>query len=163
MAEKNPFDLDEHPPADGPERPHPARVYTAEEEANKLTGYLEIDPEFWDQIRYGTHMRYYTKKEGYRPGGFVLKNPFDTKPRGGTTEKRFIKLQNGFSDKAKDYHQWIVAYEDIQKIYIKPDAGVLMTLKSLAATTTKLNGNIRSLADFSKKLEARLKAVETRK
>ncbi len=161
MADKNPFDLDGRD--EGPDRPHQARVWTAEEQAEKLSGYLEVDPEFWDQIRYGTHVRYVTKADGFRPGGFVLKNPFDTKPRGAAAEKRFIKLQNGFNDKARGYQQWVAAYEDIVKMYIKPDAGVLMMMKSLEIAVRGLNDNIRKLAEHQKKLGERVAALEGRK
>jgi hypothetical protein len=158
MAEKNPFDLEGRD--GGPERPHAARVWTAEEQAEKLNGYLEIAPEFWEQIRYGTHVRYVTKAGDFRPGGFVLKNPFDTKPKGGTVEKRFMKLQNGFNDKARGYASWLLAFEDAAKIYIKPDAGVLMVLQSLETAVRGLNENIRKLAEHSKKLEQRIAALE---
>ena len=158
MADKNPFELDGRD--GGPDKPHAARVWTAEEQAEKLSGYLEVAPEYWDQIRYGTHVRYITKAGEFRPGGFVLKNPFDTKPRGAAEEKRFIKLQNGFNDKARGYSQWIAAYEDIAKIYMKPDAGVLMMMQSLETAVRGLNENIRKLAEHSKKLEQRIAALE---
>lgn len=161
MADKNPFDLDGRD--GGPDRNKPARVWTAEEQAEKLHGYLEIEPAYWDQIRYGTHLRYYTKAGEYRSGGFVLKNPFDVKPRGENVEKRFIKLQNGFFDKAKGYAQWVVAYEDTARVFIKPDAGVIMTIKTLETAVRGLNENIRKLAEHAKKLEARVAALEGRR
>jgi len=158
MADKNPFDLEGR--EGGPDRPHAAKVWTVEEQAEKLTGYLEISPEFWDQIRYGTHVRYITKDGQFRPGGFVLKNPYDTKARGAAEEKRFIKLQNGFNDKARGYQQWVLAYEDAGKIYMKPDAAVLMMMQNLETAVRGLNENIRKLAEHSKKLEARIAALE---
>jgi hypothetical protein len=160
-TDKNPFDLEGRD--GGPDRARPARVWTAEEQAEKLNGYLEVPPGYWEQIRYGTHMRYFSRTEGFRPGGFVVKNPFDTKPKGGAVEKRFVKLQNGFNDKARDYQQWVVAYEDIAKIYIKPDAGTLVVMHSLEIAVKGLNENIRKLAEHSKKLEARLAACEAQR
>jgi len=160
-ADKNPFNLEGRD--GGPDRARVARVWTAEEQTEKLGGYLEVPPEFWDQIRYGTHVRYVTKAEGFRPGGFVLKNPFDTKPKGGADEKRFMKLQNGFSDKARDYQQWVVAYEDVAKFYIKPDAGVLVMVQMLETAVKGLNTNIRKLAEHSKMLEGRIAALEDRR
>jgi hypothetical protein len=155
---KNPFDLEGR--AEGPDKAARARAWTPEEQAEKLSGYLEVPPEYWDQVRYGTHVRYFSKTEGFRPGGFVIKNPFDTKPRGGDVEKRFIKLQNGFNDKARGYQQWVVAYEDTEKIYIKPDAAVLVMMQSLEGVVKGLNDNIRKVAEHSKRLEARLVALE---
>jgi hypothetical protein len=160
-AENNPFDLGQRA-GDGPARPVAARVWTAEEQAEKLSGYLEVPPEYWDQIRYGTHVRYYTKAEGYRPGGFVLRNPYDARPRGVGDEKRFMRLQNGFNDKARGYAQWTVAYEDAARIYMKPDAASLVILQSLEVAVKGLNDNIRKLAEHSKRLEARLTALARR-
>lgn len=160
-ADKNPFDLEGRD--EGPDRARGARVWTAEEQAEKLSGYLEVPPEYWDQIRYGTHVRYFSKAEGFRPGGFVMRNPFDTKPKGAAAEKRFMKLQNGFNDKARGYQQWVVAYEDVAKFYIKPDAAVLVMMQSLEVAVKGLNENIRKLAEHSKKLEGRIAALETRR
>ena len=157
MAEKNPFNLEGRA---GPARAHVARVWTEEEKAEKLSGYLDVPAEFWDQIRYGSHVRYETRADGFRPGGFVMKNPMDTKPKGGAVEKRFMKLQNGFNDKARGYQQWVVAYEDVVKFYIKPDAAVLVMMQSLESAVKGLNDNIRKLAEHAKKLEARLSALE---
>ena len=153
------FDLNSRDGRDGgpdPDRAQVSRVWTDDEQIEKLNGYLEIPPEFWDQIKYTTHMQYYTKTDGYRPGGFVLRNPFDVKQKGIVEEKRFIKLQNGFSDKARGYCQWIVAYEDIEKIYVKPDAQSLTLMRRLETmgTVKGLNKNIRKIAEHCKRFEA---------
>ena len=155
LTDKNPFDLAGRD--EGPDRARVARVGTAEEQAEKLCGYLEVPPEFWDQIRYGTHVRYFSKTEGFRPGGFVLKNPFDTN---GGVEKRYMKLQNGFNDKARGYQAWVVAYADTAQFYIKPDAAALVMMQSLELAVKGLNDNIRRLAEHSKRLESRVAALE---
>lgn len=160
MTARNPFDLEGR---DGPDRPHAAKTWTAEEQAEKLAGYLEVPPDLWEHIRYGTHVRYVTRDNKFRPGGFILKNPFDTKPQGSGEEKRFMKLQNGFSDKARGYAQWIAAYEDLAKVYMKPDAAVLIMVQNLEEGVRGLNENIRKLAEHSKKLEQRLAALEQRR
>ena len=161
LSAKNPFDLEGR--GEGPDRAHVARVWTAEEQAEKLNGYLEIPPEFWEQIRYGSHVRYFTKAEGFRPGGFVMKNPFDVAPKGTGVEKRFMKLQNGFNDKVRGYMSWVVAYSDATKFYIKPDAAVMVMMQSLEVAVKGLNDNIRKLAEHSKKLEGRVAALEARR
>ena len=155
----NPFDLEKRKPA-GPVRQMPKRLWTEEEQAEKLVNYSEIDSEFWEAIKYGTYIRYYLKTGEFKAGGLVSKNPFDFKPHDSNVEKRFIKLHNAFSDKAKDYIQWTVAYEDIAKIYIKPDASVLMVMKTLETAVRGLNENIRKLAEHSKKLDARIALLE---
>jgi hypothetical protein len=161
MAAENPFDLEDR--EGGPERPRIARDWTVEEQAEKLTGYLEVPPEYWDQIRYGTHMRYVTKDGKFRTGGFVLKNPFDTKPNGQTVVKRFLKLQNGFNSKARGYAQWVAAYEDLAKVYMKPDAGVMVMVSTLEMAVKGLNENIRKLAEHARKLEQKILVLEGKK
>ena len=155
MANNNQFNLTVK---NGPEIPAKRRTWTINEQSEKLNGYLEVPPEYWEHIRYGTHVRYFSKKDGFRTGGFVVKNPFDIKTN--DVEKRFIKLQNGFNDKAKGYQTWVVAYEDSAKIYIKPDASVLVMMQSLESAVTGLNNNIRKLVEHCKKLESRITALE---
>jgi hypothetical protein len=148
------------------------RVFSQREQEEKLTGYLEISKEIWPQIRYGTHIRYYLKTGEFRTGGFVSKNPFEvivandsiqhpTAPERLNKEKKtYIKIQNGFNDKLKGYYQWIVSYDDIEKIYIKPDAGVLTMVKTLELVVNGLNENIHKLALSSRMLEKRIAQLE---
>ena len=98
----------------------------------------------------------------FRPGGFVLKNPFDAKPQGGVDEKRFLKLQNGFNPKAHDYAEWVVAYEDLDQLYAKGDGCTLSVREDLLTAVRGLNHNVHKLADFCKKLDRRLAALEDR-
>ena len=149
-----------------------SRIYSQREQDEKLTGYLEVSPEIWPQIRYGTHIRYYLKTGEFRSGGFVSKNPFDVfisndsiqhpnQPEKLNKEKKtYIKIQNGFNDKLKGYYQWIVSYDDIEKIYIKPDAGVLTMVKTLELVVNGLNENIHKLALSSRMLEKRISQLE---
>ena len=145
------------------------RVFSQREQEDKLTGYLEIDQEIWPQIRYATHIRYYLKTGEFRTGGFVLKNPFEviisndslqnpkTPPEKlNKDKKKYIKLQNGFNEKLKGYYQWVVSYDDIEKIYIKPDAGVLTVIKTLETIVNGLNTNIEQLAASVRHLEKKI-------
>ena len=156
---RNPFDLEGRD--GGPEKAHAARVWTPEEAKAKLEGYLEVTPEHWAQIRYGAHVRYYTKAEGFRPGGFVSQNPHDVS-YGGEPVRRYIRLQNGFNPKAKGYATWLVAYEDAAQFFVKPGAEAVMVLQSLETSVKRLNANIRALAEHAKKLEDRVGALERR-
>ena len=155
----NPFLLTKK---EGPKVQQLAKILTKEEQAEKLIGYLEIDKEFWPQIRYGTHIRYYTTNGDFRTGGFVVKNPLEIV---NPTDKKiitYIKLQNGFNDKANNYANWIANYEDLSKIYIKPDAGILTTVKSLEGVVTGLNDNIKKLVKHAKSLEERIEKLESK-
>lgn len=145
--------------------PHPERrEWTEAEIAEKLEGYLEVPRECLDGVKYGAHVRYFVRGEGgprdFRPGGFVRSNPFDTKPRGEAEEKRFIRLQNGFSDKAAGYASWLVAYEDIDRLYLKSDAQTAIVIKMLERAVDGLNVNINKIADFARPLAERLDALE---
>ena len=156
MDRKNPFEL--RPRNEGPAPAALAKVWTPAERAEKLQGYMEIAPEFWEHIRYGTHMRYITKNGEFRTGGFVLKNPFVSgNEAGGEARARSMRLQNGFSDKARGYAQWSVSYDDTAHIYIKPDAGVMMTMQSLEIAVRGLNENIRKTLEYVKKIDSRTK------
>ncbi len=157
--QKNPFELD-NVNAEGPDKKFLSKVWTAEEQTEKLNGYIEVSPEYWEQIKYGTHIRYYSKSQGFRPGGFVSKNPYDVVPKNGVNKKRFMKLQNGFNPQARGYQTWILAYEDADKVFIKPDASVMVMMQSLEGVVHGLNENIRKLAEHAKKMEARIASLE---
>lgn len=147
---------------------YPSRTFTQREQADKLTGYLEVDSNVWPQIRYGTHIRYYLKTGEFRTGGFVAKNPVevvisednDIEGKFPNGKKMYIKIQNGFNDKLKGFYQWVVAYDDIDKIYIKPDAGVLTMVHTLESIVGNLNENIQKLALTARVLEKRISQLE---
>jgi hypothetical protein len=157
----NPFELEGR--KGGPARPHASREWTPEEQAERLEGYLEVPPAFWEHIRYGTHLRYYTKDGTYRPGGFVRMNPFDATTKSTGATKRCMKLQNSFNSKMKGYSQWPVVYEDTSRIFIKPEAGVLVAMSTIEDAVKGLNENIRKLTRYAKQLEKRIAALEERK
>ena len=147
------------PPAAVAPRPPP----TEEEQREKLQGYVVVPKQHWPNISYNTHVRYTeTSERGgvFRTGGFVLKNPFDTKVKGGPVEKRFIKLQNNFNKTTRDHKEWIVAYEDIEYLYVKAKA-VELTLQSelqkIARTTASNN---KKIMEYIRKIDERLKALE---
>ena len=139
------------------------KILTQKEQEEKISGYLEIDRQNWPQIKYGTHMRYYTKNGEFRTGGFVVKNPVEAVNPDTKVIKNYIKLQNGFNNKLKGYYQWVISYDEMSKIYIKLDAGILTTIKSLETAVMGLNENIRKLVKHAKYLEDRLEKLESKK
>jgi hypothetical protein len=143
----------------------PSRVvrgttYTEKEQQDRLQGYISVPQEYWHQIKYSTHVRYIENSGEFRVGGFVLKNPYDVKVEGGTQEKRFIKMQNGFNKTVQTYKEWIVAYEDIAYLYAKCDGVTLTLRKDLESTVKSLNANIKKLVEYCKKLEGRIQTME---
>lgn len=165
MAAKNPYQLEAKKPKDGPARAVLATTLTEGEQLEKLTGYFVVPKDHWPYVKYATHVRYIeTADRGgeFRSGGFVVVNPFDTKVKGGFTEKRFIKLQNNFNKGSHDHREWIAAYEDIEFLYVK-GTGVELTLqRDLQKAVTAINSNLAQLAEYYKKMEHRVKVLEGR-
>lgn len=153
----NPFNLAGR---DGPAAAPKARDWSDEEIAEKLVGYMEVPPQFWEHIRVGTHLRYFTKEGLFRAGGFVKNNPYDYRPRGATKDVRAIRLQNGFYDKAPGYVVWSADYENLAKVYIKPGAEAFVLLENLESVTRKFNENINKIVEHSRKLNQRIAALE---
>ena len=154
----NPLDLTQR--RGGNVRPALARTFTDAEIAKKLEGYLEVPPDNWHLVKAGTHVRYYTHADGFKSGGLVAKNPTDTTPQGANAEKRFMRLQSGYNERAPGYFSWVIAYEDLARLFIKPDAGALTVMASLEEAVRGLNENIRKLADYAKGLSNRITALE---
>lgn len=155
MSKKNVFELSNRKSNPRDIKQNPPRVWSQEEQAAKLNGYLEVPHEFWDQIKYGTHIRYYSKTEGFRPGGFVVRNPVEVKKDDGSIVSS-LKLQNGFNAKDKGYLSWFVVYDSVSKIFIKPDAAVSVALHSLQEVVKGLNENMRKMADEIMYLKSKL-------
>lgn len=135
---------------------------TEEALREKLKTYVKVAERLWPDVRFGTYVRYIGRDGELRNGGFVVKNPFDTKPRGSAAEKRFMKLQNSFDKTSPRYSSWVVAYEDIEFLYAKADAVEQTTRDDLRDTIDTLNRNIRTLASRAKKQDGRLTRLEGR-
>ena len=86
-----------------------------------------------------------------------MKNPLEIVNPETKKITTYLKLQNGFTDKASN---WIANYDDINKIYMKPDAGLLMMVSSLEAIVSGLNDNITKLVKHSQSLEDRIEKME---
>jgi hypothetical protein len=71
-----------------------------------------------------------------------------------------MRLQSGFNERAPGYFSWVVAYEDISRLFIKPDAAALTVMASLEDAVRGLNENIRKIADYAKGLSVRIAALE---
>jgi hypothetical protein len=157
-GDKNPFDLKGR--KIGPERIYKDKVYTEAEQQVNLTGYIEVPPQYWTNIKYASHIQYYTHSSGYHPGGFVLRNYQDIVDISTGQEKRIMRLQSSFLEKHRNYQSWILEYQDIAKIFVKADALTLVLYDMIENTIKSVNTNIKKLAEHSKKIEARLAALE---
>ena len=170
----NPFSIDSKRGINSPKRTRYSGVWTQKEQNDKLIGYLEIAPDLWPSIKCGSHVRYITKDNQYRPGGFVLKNPFtyksstdimkpsvkitDINPDVG--ERIGLRLQNYFNRQSPDYTTWTVDYNDIMKLYLKVDASIRTVVQSLELTIENININMKKITEYIKKMDERLKKLE---
>lgn len=177
MTDDNPFLIDSKRALNSPKRIRYGGTWTSTEQNDKLIGYLEISPNLWPSIKNGTHVRYITKDNQFKPGGFILKNPFYykgevniLKPSVEITEinsdidgKVGIRLQNFFNRQSPDYSTWVVSYDDIMKLYVKVDAGIRTIIQSLEDTIENININMKKMTDYIKKMDDRIKKIEQKK
>lgn len=155
--DKNPFELTRKTGGtDSPKRPRYSNVWTEDEQHDKLKGYLEIKPENWSTIKCGSHIRYITHDNIFRPGGFVMKNPYTFLDKVG------MRLQNFFNRNSPEYSTWAIAYEDISKIYMKIEASSRTIVQSLEITIESINSNMKKITDYIKMLDDRIKKIESK-
>lgn len=159
----NPFDLSKKKKAGMPAQEPKARSYTEAEKAELLHGYIELPEDLWEFAKYGTHVRYVTKAGDFRPGGFVQKNPLDSKGGGEAAPRRFIKLANNIFANAQGRVEWVAGYDTIERLYIKPDAAALAVQRMLEDAVRGLNENVKKVATYAKQLEGRLAGLEERR
>lgn len=136
---------------DPPKGPRQKRRIPPEEAEEMLRDHVEIAPEHWGLVRRDTHVRYATKADGLRPGGFVAAN--------GAADKAF-KLRSGFDPKAPGFAVWTVRHAEVERLFAKPDAVAATVLQGLEAAVAGVNRNVQLLADFAQRLEARLARLE---
>ena len=174
---ENPFSIDSKKAIKSPKRIRYSSVWTQSEKNNKLIGYLEISPDLWPEIKAGSHIRYITKNNEFRPGGFVMKNNVIYKNSNELIKPSIeinnihsekgecigIRLQNFFNKQSPDYTTWIVAYDDIMKLYLKVDASIRTVVQSLEDTIENININMKKISDYIKKLDERIKKIEQKK
>lgn len=171
----NPFDIDPKRAQDSPKRNRYSTVWSQSEQDSKLVGYLEIPPELWPTIKCGSHIRYISKDNEFRTGGFIIKNPYNyhdetdplIKPNieistitNVTGERIGMRLQNSFNNKSPNYATWVIAYEDIKKIYLKVDASIRTIVQSLDNTIENINTNLKKITEYIKKMDDRIKKLE---
>jgi len=170
----NPFIIDAKKPYNSPKRNRYSNVWTEYEQTDKLNGYLEIAPDLWPFLKGGSHIRYITKNNEFKPGGFILKNPFEYigetdmfKPSisiNNSTDNpgkiTGFRLQNYFNKQSPNYTTWVVAYDNIMKVYLKVDPGIRTVVQSLELTIENININMKKITEYIKKIDERLKKIE---
>ena len=152
MTEReNPFALKAR--QEGPEPAYLSQTLTPEEQAKKLLGYMLVPPDFWADINYGKHVRYYRKTGEFR-SGFVASNPVDMPVEGTQTVRRVMKLKASMYSAGKAPMMWNVGYEDVDRFFVKMDIGDILTQAMITDVANKLNANIRTLAEAVRGIQA---------
>nr|BBO54003.1 C129R homolog protein [Abalone asfa-like virus] len=106
--------------------------------------YIKIDPQYYELLKYGTHVRYIGVDGKFRVGGFITKNPIIYE------DKKLIKLQNNFNKSTKGYHEWSVSYDSIDVLFAKPDAVTMSMYKDLEDAVKLIRNQVKQLTKIIK-------------
>lgn len=145
-----------------PEAKHEAKDWSPEDQAEKLLHYVEVkDPALWPLIRAGTHVRYYTQEGKFRPGGFIQYSSMNLMDDTDGKERQAFRMRNGFNERAPGYVAWTVMYDNVSRLYAKPDISTIVIYESVKIAMQGVNTNIGKLASALKQLEGRVIALES--
>jgi hypothetical protein len=135
----------------GGEKTQVATMWTEDDIKEKLQDYVILPFEFWERLRPGQHIRYFTKgpPSKFNSGGFISVNPHTLHGK----DKPFILLRNSF----KGGVSWVVAYEDIEALYFKKTFEYDLVQLQLAEKISKINDNFKKLKQRLDDIDARLK------
>lgn len=96
---------------------HP-EIYRTEDEINDLLeGYVQVPATQYDQIKSGTHLRYFLKDGRFRSGGWVTINPHSSKPDEAGRTQKYILLRSSIN--MKGGFNWCVNYEQLSQVWVK--------------------------------------------
>lgn len=111
-----PFDL-ETKIISGPKYEDFSKFYSDTDIKELINGYVPIKCDKFPLVKSGTHARYLRKDGLFRRGGFISKNPIETKPDSyGKTRKLFL-FRSGVGTRGGI--NWMVNYDDIETMWIK--------------------------------------------
>lgn len=134
------------------------RVLSEAEQLESLKGYLEVPREYIEYIKYGTYVRYVTEGDGYHPGGLVQKNPFDATGASGSPV-RYMKLHAG-KPGTKDYKTWSLRYDEIVRIYTKPNEHTKILIDNIQRIAAAQQKNFDTIMKSLEDLQDRVKRLE---
>lgn len=154
---QNPFSL-EGKGKGADKKPVLARLWTEEEQAKQLEGFMEIPRAHWEMLAYGDFIHYYDVEGAYKYGGYITNNP-SIQSVGGV-DKKVVWLTLSITARGAANTRWCVQYDAIDRIYAKPSATELVMMDSLRELATGLNANIKKLADYTLELERRVAYLE---
>jgi hypothetical protein len=133
------------------------KEWSDDEQQARLADYSEIPSKYWKNIRGGSHIRFYKTDGSYNNGGFIDKNPEEKVPLGGKLPKLFMILKTGFGHADA---RWTVAYEDLERVFVKNEALLLTLNDEISSSIIKINENILTLSDRIDKLNAKIEKIK---
>lgn len=141
----------------------PAKVYSPEDQAKLLAGYMEVPRMHWPFIEFGTGIRYYlrneeTNAEEFKYGGYVSLNTIPSSGADGNDQHTIWVCSSPSGNAAR----WRLSLDRITRIFIRPNASSLVLIDSIKTLTTNIDGNIKKLAEYAKRLEERVTTLERR-
>lgn len=141
----NPFDLSDRKA--GPRLAKKTRVYSDDEVERMLEGYVEIPREFWGDLAYNRHVRYFETPEagGGFKSGYVGRGRVDAKdPETGELTPG-LQLKSMMFRTAHNYIQWRVPHANVHSLFARMDAMARLSRHNLEVTISRLNKRIRRL------------------
>lgn len=133
-----------------------ARAWTAEEIATRTADCLELPPAAWHLLQPQDHVCYVNEEGRWLPGGYVVR--VDNAAPDGAAPVRTLHLSNCRYTTSKDRTEWQTHFYQIQRLWVRLNAVEFSLLENIRA----LGVNQQKLADFCRRLEARLDAVAPR-
>lgn len=127
-----------------PRAPRPKMVFTDEQKASMLEGYIRVPEAMWPRIKYGSHVRYIKKNGDFMPGGFVLYNPFMV---GGVNPEPAMKLQNKPKKDSK-WSSWTVRHSTLQTVFIRAPIELQIMQHQIDWVIDKMNENFRRIREY---------------
>lgn len=147
---KNPFAIDQ-------KSKKSSKVYSTEEKEKLLEGYQEVPRAQWKSLTFGTPIRYLRKDGKFVPGGVVHQNPY------AFSGKEGMRLQGSANLPYGTIPTWVIQYDDIQTLYVLPDLFSTISQKNIEKIVEKLNASNKTLVEYCKKLEKRVKRLESKR
>jgi hypothetical protein len=143
-----------------------AKQYSEAEQKKLLEHFVEIPDSLLSELAVGTQIRYYKADGEFKYGGIVSANPVPSKNQITGEIRMCMKLRSMFSKDDIRHTTWTVYYDDIKKLYAKPDMANVVTNQMIKKSINTLEHNIITLRDnlvnLFKKMEKKIDSLEKR-
>ena len=163
-----PFNLGGQERPTGAPATHRTKHYSDEERDALLEGFVTVPRDQWEALAPGSLVRYQSRASGgapgeFRWGGWVRSAMTSHAFNGATVESKYFTLQypRWYRPGGNNGHQWYVAYDDVEALWMQPDAVEGMLMTAMANITAQVNKRLEDVDGRLRALEKRLHALET--